>query len=67
MKQVDWKCRQKDKNYLYTVNSEIASAKYTLEYCRDTEQRLRQELHKLYEEKRKIESLIRGSNNDIAE
>jgi hypothetical protein len=49
------------------VNSEIASAKYTLEYCRDTEQRLRQELHKLYEEKRKIESLIRGSNNDIAE
>ena len=49
------------------LNNEIAGAKYTFDYCYDTEQRLRQEPQKLYEEKRKIEFLIRESNNDIAE
>ena len=46
---------QKDKNYLHEVNNESASAKYTLDYCRDTEQRLREELQRLHEEKSKID------------
>ena len=46
---------EKDKNYLYNINKQIANAKYSLSYCRDTEQHLRQELQELYEQK----------NNDV--
>ena len=47
------------------MNSEIACAKYTLDYCHDTYQRPRQDLQKLM--KSKLESLLRENNGDIAE
>ena len=58
---------QGSKNYLQGLNSQIAGAKYTLDYCRGTEQGIRQELQKLYEEKSKIEPLLRENNGNIAE
>ena len=58
---------ERAKNYLQSLNNEIVGAKYTLDYCRDTEQRLRQELKRLYEEKSKIESYVNENNGDISE
>ena len=58
---------ERAKNYLHTVNNEIAGAKYSLDYCRDAYERTRQELQKLYEEKNKLESLQRENNDNIAE
>jgi hypothetical protein len=46
---------EKDKNYLYSINKQIANAEYSLSYCRDTCQCLRQELQELYEQ----------NNNDV--
>ena len=58
---------ERDKNYLYTLNKEIAGAKYSLDYCHDAYEHIRQELQRLYEEKSKIESLLRENNGNIAE
>jgi len=57
---------ERAKNYLYSLNNEIAGAKYSLDYCRDAYERLRQELQKLYEEKNKLEDQ-RENNGNIAE
>ena len=58
---------ERAKNYLYSLNNEIAGAKYSLDYCHEAYERLRQELQKLYEEKNKLENLLRENNGDIAE
>ena len=49
---------ERAKNYLYSLNNEIAGAKYSLDYCHEAYERLRQELQKLYEEKNKLEDLL---------
>ena len=58
---------ERAKNYLYSLNNEIAGAKYSLDYCRDAYERLRQELQKLYEEKNKLEDVLRENTDNIAE
>jgi len=58
---------ERAKNYLYSLNNEIAGAKYSLDYCHEAYERLRQELQKLYEEKNKLEDLLRENNGNIAE
>jgi phosphomevalonate kinase len=58
---------ERSKNHLQSVNDEIAGAKYSLDYCRDAYERIRQELQRLYEEKNKLESLLRENNGNIAE
>jgi hypothetical protein len=59
---------ERAKNYLYSLNNEIGGAKYSLDYCHDAYERLRQELLKLYEEKNKLKDLLRENNgNYIAE
>ena len=57
---------ERAKNYPYSLNDEIARAKYSLDYCHEAYERLRQELQKLYEEKSKIEDLLRENNRNIA-
>jgi cob(I)alamin adenosyltransferase len=58
---------ERAKNCLYSLNNEIAGAKYSLDYCHEAYERLRQELQKLYEEKNKLEDLQRENNGNIAE
>jgi len=58
---------ERAKNYLYSLNNEIACAKYSLDYCHEAYERLRQELQKLYEEKNKLEDVLRENNGNIAE
>jgi chromosome segregation ATPase len=58
---------ERAKNYLYSLNNEIAGAKYSLDYCHEAYERLRQELQELYEEKNKLEDLQRENNGNIAE
>jgi FtsZ-binding cell division protein ZapB len=58
---------ERAKNYLYSLNNEIAGAKYSLDYCHEAYERLRQELQKLYEEKNNLEDVLRENNGNIAE
>jgi hypothetical protein len=58
---------QRSRNYLYNLSNQIAHAEYTLYRCRDTEQHLRQDLQRLYEEKSKIESLVNENDGNIAD
>ena len=58
---------ERAKNYLHTVNNEIAGAKYSLDYCRDAYERTRQELQRLNEEKNKLESFLRENTGNITE
>ena len=58
---------ERAKNYLYSLNNEIAGAKYSLDYCHEAYEQLRQELQRLYEEKNKLEDLQRENSRNIAE
>jgi DNA-binding transcriptional MerR regulator len=58
---------ERAKNYLYSLNHDIVGAKYSLDYCHEAYELLRQELQKLYEENNKLEDLLRENNGNIAE